>query len=113
MTRLRAKFIIKSKAFCELLFFLICLNQVSAQESVSGKKCNSLTDVYLMFPYMNVETGIAKNITEITVPVDANPGDIFSKVKLAGMLYMVAHTSKWAITSDFINMDAFGTVVRM
>jgi hypothetical protein len=41
----------------------------------------------------------------ITVPVDANPGDIFSKLKFAGMLYLEAHSSKWAITSDIVYMN--------
>ena len=105
MRKLTDKFKFKSKSWCATLLFLTCLNQVSAQEPVPEKKWNFLTDVYLMFPYMNGETGIGKNSTEITVPVDANPGDIFSKLKLAGMLYLEAHTSRWAITSDFIYMD--------
>jgi hypothetical protein len=99
------RFVLSSKLLCVILLFFTCLNQVLAQEAAPEKKWNFLTDVYLMFPYMNGETGIGKTITEITVPVDANPGDIFSKLKLAGMLYLEAHTSKWAITSDFIYMD--------
>ncbi len=55
-----------------------------------------------MFPYMDGETGIGNLIT---VPVDANPGDIFSKLKFAGMLYFEAGTGKWAITSDMVYMN--------
>ncbi len=35
----------------------------------------------------------------LSVPVDASPGDIFSKLKMAAMLYLEAKTDKWAITS--------------
>ncbi|MHC1777980.1 MAG: hypothetical protein AB9834_21445 [Lentimicrobium sp.] len=42
---------------------------------------------------------------QITSPVDATPGDIFSKLKFGGMLYLEAHTKKWAITSDLIYMS--------
>jgi len=99
------RFALISTSLLIILFFCIFQNQALAQDSAPEKKWHYLTDVYLMFPYMNGETGIGKNSTEITVPVDANPGDIFSKLKLAGMLYLEAHTSKWAITSDFIYMD--------
>ena len=45
---------------------------------------------------MNGETGIGDLVS---VPIDANPGDIFSNVKLGGMLYFEAQTKKWALTS--------------
>jgi len=99
------RFALISTSLLIILFFCIFQNQALAQDSAPEKKWHYLTDVYLMFPYMNGETGIGKNSTEITVPVDANPGDIFSKLKIAGMLYLEANTSKWAITSDFIYMD--------
>ena len=89
-------------ACCCLLIFLTTFNLVSAQTETPAKKWNFLTDVYLMFPYMNGETGVGNRIT---VPVDANPGDIFSKLKIAGMLYFEAQNHKWAITSDFIYMN--------
>ena len=41
----------------------------------------------------------------LTVPVDANPGDIFSKLKMAAMVYVEAKTGKWAITSDLVYMN--------
>ena len=55
-----------------------------------------------MFPYLNGETGIG---SALTVPVDANPGDIFSNLKMAAMIYFEAGTDKWAITSDWVYMD--------
>jgi hypothetical protein len=87
---------------CLIFFFCKCFGNVSAQSPDSLKKWHFLTDVYLMFPYMDGETGIGNLIT---VPVDANPGDIFSKLKFAGMLYFEAHNNKWAITSDIVYMN--------
>jgi hypothetical protein len=80
----------------------LSLNIVSAQTTADPKRWHFLTDIYLMFPYMDGETGKGNLIT---VPVDANPGDIFSKLKFAGMLYFEAHSNKWAFTSDLVYMN--------
>jgi len=90
------KFICFSAALC------FSVNIVSAQASADGRRWHFLTDVYLMFPYMDGETGVSNLLT---VPVDANPGDIFSKLKFAGMLYFEAQNNKWAITSDIVYMN--------
>jgi len=87
---------------CLLIILCSSIVQGSAQQNDSTKKWNFLTDVYLMFPNMDGETGIGNLIT---VPVDANPGDIFSKLKMAGMVYFEAQTKKWAITNDFVYMS--------
>jgi hypothetical protein len=86
-----------------MLFFLFAsyISNISAQSDTISKKWNFLADVYLMFPYMNGDIGLGN---QFTVPIDANPGDIFSKLKMAGMLYFEAKTDKWAITSDFVYM---------
>ena len=94
------KLCLKYICFSAALWF--SLNIVSAQTSADEKKWHFLTDIYLMFPYMDGETGMGNLIT---VPVDANPGDIFSKLKFAGMLYFEAHSNKWAITSDLVYMN--------
>ena len=86
---------------CTLLFFSVA-NTISAQTEPPEKKWNFLADVYLMFPYMDGETGAGDLLS---VPVDANPGDIFSKLKMAAMIYLEAKTSKWAITSDLVYMN--------
>jgi hypothetical protein len=86
---------------CTILFFSAA-NTISAQTESPEKKWNFLTDVYLMFPYMDGETGTGDLLS---VPVDANPGDIFSKLKMAAMLYLEAKNSKWAITSDLVYMN--------
>ncbi len=99
-------FKIRSGLTSNFLFILllsgICLNNVTAQSADTVRKWNFLTDIYLIFPYMKGDIGIGN---KITVPVDANPGDIFSKLKFGGMLYLEANTSKWAITSDLIYMS--------
>jgi hypothetical protein len=83
------------------LLFMACYFQVSARLPDNDKKWNFQTDVYLLFPYINGETGIGNTLT---VPIDANPGDIFSKLKIGGMIYLEAYTQKWAITSDLVFM---------
>jgi hypothetical protein len=82
---------------------LLCLNflQGSAQSTDSIKKWHFNTDVYLMLPNMDGETGIGNTLT---VPIDANTSDIFSKLKMAGMIYFETKTEKWAITNDFVYM---------
>lgn len=89
-------------SFILLVFFVFSINKVSAQSDTIPKKWNFLTDVYIMLPCMNGETGIGDNIS---APIDAGAGDIFSNLKMAGMLYFEAKTEKWAITADFVYMD--------
>jgi hypothetical protein len=84
------------------LLFFTGYQSLSAQSSAAEKKWNFLTDVYLMFPYMDGETGIGESLI---LPVDASPGDIFSKLKMGAMLYLEANTDKWAITSDLVYMN--------
>jgi hypothetical protein len=86
---------------------IMCFNglnytQAQTSASVAEKKWNFLTEVYMLFPNMDGETGVGNTLT---MPVDANTGDIFSTLKLGGMLYLEAHTNKWAITSDFVFMN--------
>ena len=85
-----------------VLFFSMYTNRVFAQSSEAVKSWQFQTDIYLIFPYMKGDIGIGN---EITAPVDANPGDIFSKLKFGGMLYLEAHNNRWAITSDLIYMN--------
>jgi hypothetical protein len=93
---------IASPALGFILFCLSVFGTISAQSTAPEKKWNFLTDIYLLFPNMNGETGIGDLIT---VPIDANPGDIFKKLEIGGMLYLEAHNNKWAITSDLVFMN--------
>jgi len=84
-----------------LVLLLSGIFQLSAQTETNAKKWHFLAEPYLMFPYMDGETGVGDLLS---IPVDANPGDIFSKLKMAAMLYFEARTNKWAITSDLVYM---------
>jgi hypothetical protein len=94
----------KPFAFISLSFLLLFIGYqpLTAQSPVPVKKWNFLTDVYLMFPYIDGETGIGESLI---LPVEANPGDIFSKLKMGAMLYLEAQTDKWAVTSDLVYMN--------
>jgi len=90
-------------SFTVLLILVCCLNfiRLSAQDTAEVKKWHFLTDIYLIAPNMDGEVGVGNTIT---APVEANPGDIFSKLKMAAMLYLEAGNGKWAITSDLVYM---------
>jgi len=74
----------------------------SAQETKRDKDWKFLTEIYLLFPNMNGETGIGDLVS---VPIEANPGDVFSNLRFGGMIYFEAQTKKWAITSDLVFMN--------
>ena len=101
MLRLK-KFTVFTLSITVLLLFCTGYSNASAQPGDSVKKWNFLTEIYIMFPYMDGEVGIGNNLK---LPVEADPGDIFSKLKMAAMFYFEANTKKWAITSDLVYMD--------
>ena len=90
---MNSRIILTSVSF---ILFLCCisLEPASAQAPDSAKKWHVLTDIYLMAPYMNGETGVSDNIV---APVDATPGDIFDKLKMAAMLYIEVQHGKWPL----------------
>jgi hypothetical protein len=65
-------------SWCLLLFF-IGYHPLNAQSSIPQKKWNFLTDLYLMFPNIDGETGIGESLI---IPVDASPGDVFSHLQM-------------------------------
>lgn len=77
-------------------------NQVDSQTEVPDNKWGFIIEPYILFPNMAGNIGL-RNLPE--VDVDANPGDIFSKLSFGGMLYLEAHNDDWAITSDLLYMD--------
>lgn len=84
---------------CVTLYSTLC----SAQDSLkSSEKWTFLAEPYLMFPNMNGSMGLGSIPDAV---VDASPGDIFNKLKMAAMLYFEASRDKWAINSDLIYMD--------
>ena len=84
------------------LFIGAFLTIATAQEISSEDKWGFLIEPYLMFPNMSGQTGFG-NLP--TIPVDADPGDIFDKLQMGAMLYLEANNDKWAITSDFVYMN--------
>jgi hypothetical protein len=89
-------------AACMLLCFGNSMNHASAQSTDSLKKWHVLTDIYLIAPYMEGETGVNENIA---APVDASPGDIFDKLKMAAMLYIEVQHQRWSVASDLVYMS--------
>jgi hypothetical protein len=73
-----------------------------AQTEDHDNKWGFLIEPYLLIPSMSGNIGI-RNLPE--VEVDANPGDIFSKLRFGGMLYLEAHNDDWAIASDLLYMN--------
>jgi hypothetical protein len=90
-----------SQSLIGMLLFLIASN-ASAQTETNDNKWGFLIEPYMLIPNMSGTIGI-RNLPE--AEVDANPGDIFSKLRFGGMLYLEAHNDKWAITSDLLYMD--------
>ena len=92
------------------LFLSVSYSSLYAQEENSSKQWSFLVEPYVMFPYMDGTTGInVENSAGIgdnlILPVDANPGDIFSKLQMGAMLFLEAKTDMWAITSDLVYMN--------
>ena len=84
------------------LFIGAFLTNTFAQVSSSEDKWGFMIEPYLMFPNMSGQTGLG-NLP--TIPVDADPGDIFKKLHMGGMLYLEARYDQWAITSDLVFMN--------
>ena len=95
------KLSVRKQTFCLLLLFSTSAHNVSAQDQTTDHQWDFMAEPYLMFPYMDGETGIGNNLI---LPVEASPGDIFSKLQMGAMLYLEAQTDKWAITSDLVYM---------
>ena len=97
-------------AFCSRVNHLLIIGMVlvliasnaSAQTEAAENKWGFLIEPYLIIPNMSGSIGI-KDLPE--ADVDANPGDIFSKLRFGGMLYLEAHNDDWAITSDLLYMN--------
>lgn len=84
-----------------VLLLTLSSTLVSAQDSTAAKKWHYLTEVYMMFPSMSGEVGIADIPT---VEVDADEGAILGHLKMGAMLYFEATNDDWAITTDLLYM---------
>ena len=88
------------KPLCILPLLCLFVFSSMAQDSTAAKnKWHFQAEVYLMFAKLNGTVGVG---TLPDTKVDADFGDIFSKLKMAAMLYAEASSGKWAITSDLI-----------
>lgn len=92
---------------CVVMLFCFTVT-IKAQDTEKIKKWNYLAEMYLMFPSMIGEVGIA-NLP--SVEVDAGAGSIFGNLKMGMMLYLEANTDEWAITSDLLYMKLGQDVV--
>lgn len=84
-----------------LLITFIINSSLFAQE-VNNTKWHYLAEIYLMFPNMKGEIGIAG------LPpanVDADVSTIFGHLKFGAMLYFEASNDDWSISSDLLYMD--------
>jgi len=88
--------------FIALFGFHNLFSQDSLSKSRNAKKWQFLVEPYLMFPNMNGKTGVG-NLPDVSV--DANPGDIFSRLQMGAMLNLEASNDTWAIATDFIYMN--------
>ena len=83
-----------------LSLFLAC-NVAYSQEGEKKAKWRYLTEIYLMFPTMAGEVGVA-DIPP--VELDADAATIFGQLKMGAMLYLEATNDDWSISSDLIYM---------
>ena len=74
---------------------------VAFSQEKEKAKWHYLTEIYLMFPSMSGEIGIADLPP---AEVDADAGDIFGHLKMGMMLYLEATNDDWSITSDLLYM---------
>lgn len=96
----------KHPQYLFLLIALFSFQNLLSQDSiaqVSGtKKWHFRVEPYLMFPNMNGNTGVG---VLPLVEVDASASDIFSKLKMGGMLFLEASNGDWSINSDLLFMN--------
>ncbi len=80
---------------------LLAQERLNASPASLGDRWEFLDAPYLLFPYMSGTT----MIRGIEVEVDANPGDIFSRLQFGAMLFLEAHNSVWAVSLDGLYMS--------
>jgi hypothetical protein len=97
----------QSQSLANPLFVTLCLvfllHQIPtyAQTKEEVKSRKFFVEPYIMFPNMNGEAGLGDLPS---MPVEANPGDIFSRLQMAFMLNTEVKLEKWSVTSDLVYM---------
>lgn len=69
--------------------------------SEEGDRMEWLVAPYLVFPNMSGEVGVANQ----SVAVEADPGDIFSRLQFGAMLYVEARKGDWGGSFDGLYMN--------
>jgi len=72
-----------------------------AQANPPADRWHFVVSPYLLAPSMKGTTGIG----DLTVDVDADPGDIFSHLQFGAMLVVEARRGPWGVALDGIYMD--------
>jgi len=91
----------KKLTIITLLIILFFDTSLLAQDTTKAK-WHYLAEIYLMFPNMKGEIGIAGLPP---ASVDADQSSIFGHLKFGAMLYFEASNDDWSISSDFLYMD--------
>lgn len=96
-------FIISSFLCCLMTSVGLAQDTTTLQDqSNTDSSWHFLVEPYLMFPYMSGTIGTG-NLPDVSVNADA--GDIFSHLQMAGMVYGEATVNDWIITTDIIYMN--------
>ena len=91
-----------------LLFSLICRTAIAQKSDSASNQWHFLAEPYLELVNMKGSTDIG-NLPELHVFVPFS--DLFSHLKIAGMLYLEAHNNRFAIATDifFSHLQEKGT----
>ena len=84
-----------------LVSIMFCSSYLVLAQDTTKAKWHYLSELYLMFPSMSGEIGVADLPA---AEVDADAGDIFGHLKMGMMLYLEATNDDWSITSDLLYM---------
>lgn len=85
---------------------LLAQERQNASPASLGDRWEFLAAPYLLLPYMSGTVAIRG----IEAEVDADPGDILSRLQFGFMLFLEAHNSVWAFSLDglYMNLDQPG-----
>ena len=92
----------KKLSIISLALILFFVNSSLFAQETNNSKWHYLAEIYLMFPNMKGESGIAGLPPAY---VDADKSSIFGHLKFGAMLYFEASNDDWSISSDFLYMD--------
>ena len=81
--------------------FATALVQPAAAQDADPDRWGLTVAPYFVFPNMSGETGLG----DVTVDVDANPGDIFDKLQFGFMMFLEMSNRDWAVGIDGLYMN--------